>query len=152
MLQVKGCFCLQFCQLQTCKDRNAQAGWACLSQLDAAQRRCMLDYCAGWDLPFWKQFKIPSSTTEVLSGPALGQLGAVGGLGSAFFAYIRCAECSLCPHQPLPLSETVGNHTTTCLQLQVSIVCVYLGMVRVENLTVQLSWLERAALGMKSSV
>ena len=85
-----------------CKGRIAQAGWTHLSRLDEAQRSCMLDFCAEWGLSFWKQFKIPSFAAEVSSGPDLGRLGVVRGLGSVSLARIGCAGCSLCPCQPLP--------------------------------------------------
>lgn len=65
-------------------------------------RCCMLDFCAERGLSFWKQLKIPSSTTDVSSSPALGRLGAVLELGSVSLACISCAGCSLCPCQPLP--------------------------------------------------
>lgn len=107
--------------------RNAQAGWTHLSGLDGAQRCFMLDCCARWGLSFWKQFKILSSTTEWSS---LGVTEVICGLGSVSLACIGCTTCSLCLHQPLRVSR---KYAATHLQLQGSIIQMYLGMFFMEN-------------------
>lgn len=98
------------------------------------------------------QLKLSSFTTVVSNTPALGCLGAVCRLSSVSLVHIGCAGCSLCVHWVCPLRDRSKPQVASHLQPQGSIMCMNVGMVCVEQLTVQQSWLMRTTSEAKDSV
>lgn len=99
-----------------------------------------------------EQLKLSCFTAVVSNTPGLGCLGAICRLSSVSLVHIGCAECSLCLHWVCRLRDRSKPQATSHLQPQGSIMCMNVGMVCVEELTVQLSWLMRATSETKDSV